>query len=115
MLRDIMHPVNTKHRYPRTMAEQTIDPREIASLKDEIEMLMQDRQRLLTVLGAATVLVSEFDENFADILSDYQTMAAALLADTIGTLPEETVREALQLVQAQLADETDGEQEGRSH
>ena len=66
-------------------------------LREEIEMLMQERTRLLKVVGAAAVLVANTDP---ESLRDEAMDAAEMLSETLNALPEETLRDALEAVQA---------------
>ena len=74
-----------------------MNKQETAMLREEIEMLIQERARLLKVVGAAAVLVANTDP---DSLR-YETMdAAEMLSETLNALPEETLKDALESVQA---------------
>jgi len=71
---------------------------EVAMLSKEIEMLMQERTRLLKVVGAAAVLVANTDPESVQI----EAMdAAEMLSETLNALPEETLKDALESVQAE--------------
>ena len=72
---------------------------EIAMLRAELEMLMGERQTLLRITGAAAAFVAELD---ADVLPEETLEAAELLAEYINAAPEETVREALVIVKAEV-------------
>jgi hypothetical protein len=74
---------------------------EVRLLRDEIEMLMNERRQLLQVTGAAAVLVANLD---ADSLPDETGTidAAEMLAEQINGLSEETLRDALESVRAEL-------------
>lgn len=74
---------------------------EIRLLRDEIEMLMNERRQLLQVTGAAAVLVANLD---ADSLPDETGTidAAEMLAEQLNGLSEETLRDALESVRAEL-------------
>ena len=64
----------------------------------EIEMLMAERVRLLKVVGAAAVVVANTDaENFPEAALD----AAETLSEALNALPEETLKDALDSVQAE--------------
>ena len=72
---------------------------EVELLSKEIEMLMNERTRLLKVVGAAAVLVANTDpESFQDEAMD----AAEMLSETLNALPEETLKDALDSVQAEI-------------
>lgn len=72
-------------------------------LRKEIELLMGERQNLLQVVGAAAVLVANLD---SDILPDDEDTidAAEMLAEQLNNLPEETLKDALESVRAQMDD-----------
>jgi hypothetical protein len=72
---------------------------EVAMLREEIEMMMQERTRLLKVVGAAAVLVANTDP---ESLRDEAMDAAEMLSETLNALPEETLRDALESVQAEV-------------
>lgn len=76
---------------------------EIHLLRKEIEMLMAERHRLLQVVGAAAVLVANLD---SDVLpEDEDTIdAAEMLAEKLNELAEETLKDALESVQAEVDD-----------
>ena len=71
---------------------------EIELLSQEIEMLMNERARLLKVVGAAAVLVANAD---AAKLQPNAVEAAEMLSETLNALPEETLRDALESVHAE--------------
>jgi hypothetical protein len=71
---------------------------EVAMLSKEIEMLMQERTRLLKVVGAAAVLVANTDP---ESVQDEAMDAAEMLSETLNALPEETLKDALESVQAE--------------
>jgi len=66
--------------------------------KQEVEMLINERARLLKVVGAAAVLVANAD---AKNLPDGVMEAAELLSETLNELSEETLRDALESVHAE--------------
>ena len=70
---------------------------EVAMLREEVELLMQERTRLLKVVGAAAVLVANTDP---ESLRDEAMDAAEMLSETLNALPEETLKDALESVQA---------------
>ncbi len=74
---------------------------EIRLLRDEIEMLMSERRQLLQVTGAAAVFVANLD---TDTLPDeVDTLdAAEMLAEQLNGLSEETLKDALESVRAEL-------------
>ncbi|WP_283743015.1 hypothetical protein [Sideroxydans sp. CL21] len=71
---------------------------EVELLSQEIEMLMNERARLLKVVGAAAVLVANAD---AALLQPNAVEAAEMLSETLNALPEETLRDALEAVHAE--------------
>lgn len=75
----------------------TMNNQEVAMLREEIEMLMQERTRLLKVVGAAAVLVANMDP---EDLREEAMDAAEMLSETLNALPEETLKDALESVQA---------------
>lgn len=75
-----------------------MNKQEAAMLREEIEMLMQERARLLKVVGAAAVLVANTDP---ESLRDETMDAAEMLSETLNALPEETLKDALEAVQAE--------------
>jgi hypothetical protein len=70
---------------------------EVALLSNEIEMLMNERARLLKVVGAAAVLIANTDP---ESLQDEAMDAAEVLSETLNALPEETLKDALESVKA---------------
>jgi len=76
---------------------------EISMLRAELEMLMSERQTLLRITGAAAAFVAELD---ADVLPEDTLEAAELLAEYINAAPEETMRDALEIVKAEVIGET---------
>lgn len=75
-----------------------MNKQEIDLLSQEIEMLMAERTRLLRVVGAAAALVA--NTNAGD-LPEEAIDAAELLSELLNTLPEETLQDALESVQAE--------------
>ncbi len=73
---------------------------EVEMLSNEIEMLMAERARLLKVVGAAAVLVANTD---AKSLPDGAVNAAEVLSQALNALPEETLKDALESVKAEVA------------
>lgn len=70
---------------------------EVELLSREIEMLMAERARLLKVVGAAAVLVANTD---AKTLPGGAVDSAEMLSEMLNALPEETLKDALESVQA---------------
>jgi hypothetical protein len=75
---------------------------EIRLLRDEIELLMAERRQLLQVTGAAAVFVANLD---TDTLPDEMGTidAAEMLAEQLNGLPEETLKDALESVRAEVS------------
>lgn len=74
---------------------------EVRLLREEIELLMNERRQLLQVTGAAAVFVANLD---TDSLPDEMDTidAAEMLAEQLNDLSEETLKEALESVRAEL-------------
>jgi len=75
---------------------------EIAMLRAEMEMLMKERQTLLKIAGAAAVFVAELDP---DQLPEDTYDAADMLAECLNEVSEETLRDALEVVKAEIVQE----------
>lgn len=71
-------------------------PNDTAMVRAEVEILMNERESLLRTIGAASVFFANLS---ADELPESAYDAADILAKCLDTLPEETLREALLLVQ----------------
>lgn len=78
-----------------------MNKQEIELLSQEIEMLMNERTRLLKVVGAAAVMVANTD---VSSLPDETVAAAETLSEALNELPEETLKDALDSVRAQLGE-----------
>jgi hypothetical protein len=78
----------------------TINQEEISMLRAELEMLIKERQTLLKVTGIAAGLVAELDSHNLPIGTEE---AAELLATSINALSEETLKDALNAVHAEIA------------
>jgi hypothetical protein len=76
-----------------------MNKQEVAMLREEVEMLMRERGRLLKVVGAAAVLVANTNP---ESLRDEAMDAAEMLSETLNALPEETLKDALESVQAEV-------------
>jgi len=76
-----------------------MNKQEVALLSNEIEMLMNERARLLRVVGAAAVLVANTD---AGTLPVAVVDAADMLSEALNGLPEETLKDALESVRAEV-------------
>jgi hypothetical protein len=77
----------------------SMNNQEVAMLREEVEILMQERTRLLKVVGAAAVLVANTDP---ESLQNEAMDAAEMLSETLNALPEETLKDALESVQAEV-------------
>lgn len=77
----------------------TINQEEINMLRSELEILMRERQTLLKVTGIAAGLVAELDSHS---LPNGTEEAAELLASSINALSEETLKDALNAVHAEI-------------
>ena len=78
----------------------------------EIDILMGERQTLLQVVGAAAALVASLDSR---VLPSAAVKSADMVATTINALSDETLRDALAAVRAEIEEEdgsADGNQEG---
>lgn len=74
---------------------------EVRLLRDEIELLMGERRQLLQVAGAAAVFVANLDtDSLPDEVGTID--AAEMLAEQLNGLSEETLKDALESVQAEL-------------
>jgi hypothetical protein len=76
-----------------------LNKQETAMLREEMEMLMGERAGLLKVVGAAAALVANTDGR--DLPAE-AAEAAELLSKLVNDLPEETLLEALESVQAKV-------------
>lgn len=76
----------------------TLNKQEVAMLRKELEMLMAERAHLLKVVGAAAVVVANAD---ASKLQAGVVNAAEVLSEMLNALPEETLKDALESVQAE--------------
>ncbi|GBG03092.1 hypothetical protein AZSI13_24190 [Azospira sp. I13] len=72
---------------------------EISLLRDELEMLMGERQLLLQIVGAAASLIAGLDSKRLPVAA---VEAADLVSTRINRLPEETLQDALQAVHAEI-------------
>ena len=69
-------------------------------LRSEIEMLMSERRTLLRVTGAAAVFVAKMDSKS---LPQETYESAEMLAEGLNALPEDTLRDALDVVKGRSA------------
>ena len=77
-----------------------MNEQDIELLSKEIEMLMNERSTLLKVVGAAAVLIANTD---AGNLPVSAVDAADMLSEMLNILPEETLKDALESVQAEVS------------
>jgi len=74
---------------------------EVRLLREEIELLMNERRQLLQVTGAAAVFVANLDTD--RLPDDAVTIdAAEMLAEQLNGLSEETLKDALESVRAEF-------------
>ncbi len=75
-----------------------MNKQEVELLSNEVELLMNERTRLLRVVGAAAVLVANTDPKS---LHEGALDAAEMLSENLNALPEETLKDALEAVQGE--------------
>ena len=76
-----------------------LNKQETAMLREELEMLMTERAGLLKVVGAAAALVANTDGRH---LPAEAAEAAELLSKLVNDLPEDTLLEALESIDAKV-------------
>ncbi len=81
------------------MPNTILKEQEISMLREEVEILMNERQSLLSATGAAAVFVANLDSS---LLPDSACQAARVLSSSLNSLPEETLRDALENVKAEF-------------
>lgn len=72
---------------------------EIAMLRGEMELLMAERDGLLKIAGAAAAFVANVDVN---VLPRGCWDAADLLGESLNEVPEDTLKDALAAVKAEI-------------
>ncbi len=83
------------------MTVHALNDQEVRLLREEIELLMIERQKLLQVTGSAAVLVANLDSD--NLPDDQDTIdAAEVLAESLNALSEETLKDALDSVRAEF-------------
>ncbi|MCW5621096.1 MAG: hypothetical protein KIS79_08330 [Burkholderiales bacterium] len=82
---------------------------ELSMLRTEVEMLMTERDHLLRTAGAAAMFVAKLDTH---VLPENTYEAADILAKVINTLPEETLKDAVESVRTTYG-ETLGDKSAR--
>ena len=78
---------------------------EVALLRSELEMLMNERQAILRVVGSATALIASLDSKRLPVGA---VEAADMVATSINQLSEETLQDALAAVHAEIEDDSVG-------
>ena len=81
------------------MPNAVMKEQEIFMLREEMEILMDERQYLLNTTGAAAILIASLDSN---LLPDSACTAARILSNSLNNLPEETLQDALDKVRTEL-------------
>lgn len=76
---------------------------EITLLRQEVELLMGERQLLLQIAGASAALIAGLDSKRLPVGA---VEAADIVATSINQLPEETLQDALDSVHAQIKEES---------
>ena len=79
--------------------------REVAMLRAEVETLRVERRGLLRTTGAAAVFVARLDNH---TLPESTFDAVDVLASALNALPEETLRDAIQLVRNEAGESLSG-------
>lgn len=74
-----------------------MNQQEVAMLREELELLMGERTKLLKVVGAAAVLAANTDGRS---LPPEAAEAAEMLSRCVNDLSEETLKDALEIVHA---------------
>lgn len=83
------------------MSLQAMKEDEARLLREEIELLMNERRQLLQVTGAAAMFVANLDTD--SLPDDAGTIdAAEMLAEQLNGLSEESLKDALESVRAEL-------------
>lgn len=77
---------------------------EIALLRREIEMLMNERQSILRVVGASAALIACLDSKRLPVGA---VEAADVVATSINCLSEETLQDALAAVNAAIEEDSE--------
>ena len=82
------------------MPNTILREQEVSMLREEMEILMNERQSLLDATGAAAMFVAKMD---SALLPDSVCQAAKILSSSLNNLPEETLRDALERVKSECA------------
>jgi hypothetical protein len=72
--------------------------REVARLRAEVEALQNERRGLLRTTGAAAVFVARLDSH---TLPESTFDAVDVLAGALSALPEQTLRDAIELIRSE--------------
>ena len=75
---------------------------EIQMLRDELEMLMGERQQLLEIVGSVAGLIASLDSNRLPVGA---IESADIVATKLNLLSEETLQDALASVHAEIEEE----------
>ena len=75
---------------------------EIVMLRRELEILMNERQTLLRVVGSTAALIASMDSKRLPVGA---VESADLVATSINALSEETLQDALNAVRAEIEEE----------
>lgn len=75
---------------------------EIRMLREEMEMLMGERQQLLEIVGAVAGLIASLDSNRLPVGA---IESADMVATKLNLLSEETLQDALASVHAEIEEE----------
>ena len=81
------------------MPNTILKEQEIFMLREEVEILMNERQSLLNATGAAAVFVANLDST---VLPDSACQSAKMLSSSLNSLSEETLRDALEKVKTEF-------------
>lgn len=73
---------------------------EVSMIREEMEILMNERQFLLDATGAAAMFVAKLDST---VLPVSACQAAKILSRSLNNLPEETLQDALEKVKSVTA------------
>ena len=87
------------------MSHQAIQlkDQEITMLREEMEILMNERQMLLRIAGTAATLIAELDEK---TLPPATYEAAEFLGEFLNELSDESMGDALEAVHAHVINDT---------
>lgn len=77
------------------MSHTILKKHEVSLLREEIEILMRERQSLLNTVGAAARFVASLDSS---MLSKETCSTAKILTKSLNQLNDETLRDALEKV-----------------